>query len=261
MPSCAKPCAPANLLTTEVVAMTQLHTSVLGSEVSYWTYGPESGRTILMVHGFRGNHVGLEKIIAGLDRYHVIVPDLPGYGLSTPMTERAHDVDGYSAFIEAFMAEMNLVRPILLGHSFGSIIASNIAVTRPDLVSELVLVNPIAVRPNVGINRPVSKLVEAYYWLSTHLPASMADRVVGSKTFNRLMSLTLAKTHDPATRKAIYRHHLSDLDFVQDRRVIAESFADSLTRTAADDAERISSRTLLVAVPKMGSRQQSTSVC
>lgn len=221
--------------------------SICGSEVHYWTYGPAAGRTILMVHGFRGNHVGLLKIIAGLEGYRVIVPDLPGYGLSTPMTEFAHDVTGYSAFVKALIAELQLHRVVLLGHSFGSIIAAHVAATEPALVSELILVSPIAGSPRAGISRPLARLVEGYYWLTAHLPEPLAERVIMSKTFNRLMSLTLTKTRDRQTRRAIYRHHLGDLEFVQDRRVIAESFPDSVAKTAADEAEHIPHRTLLVA--------------
>lgn len=224
--------------------------SICGSQVHYWTYGPATARTILMVHGFRGNHIGLLKIIASLKDYRVIVPDLPGYGVSTPMTELPHDVTGYSAFVKALIVELQLDRPVLLGHSFGSIIASHVAATEPDLVSELILVSPIAVSPRAGINRPFAKLVEGYYWLSTHLPEPLAARVIMSKTFNRLQSLTLARTQDRRTRRAIYRHHLGDLEFAQNRRVIGESFVDSIAKTAADEADRIPNRTLLVAGEK-----------
>jgi pimeloyl-ACP methyl ester carboxylesterase len=222
--------------------------SLFGSQVQYWTYGPAAARTIVMVHGFRGSHTGLLKIVKGLEgRYRVIVPDLPGYGLSTPMTGLPHDVTGYSAFVKAFIAGLQLDRPVLLGHSFGSIVASEVAATSPEFISDLILVNPIAVSPRVGFKRPFTKLVEGYYWLSVNLPDPLAERVIMSRTFNRLQSLTLAKTWDRSTRRAIYRHHLSDLDFAQNRRVIAESFADSTTKTVADKAEHIPHRTLLLA--------------
>jgi pimeloyl-ACP methyl ester carboxylesterase len=232
--------------------MFQSRISICGSDVQYWTSGPADARTILMVHGFRGNHVGLLKIVAGLGDYRVIVPDLPGYGLSTPMTEHPHDVSGYSEFVKALIAELRLDRPVLLGHSYGSIIASHVAATEPDLISELILVSPIAASPGMGINRPFAKMVEGYYWLSGNLPDPLAEKVLMSRIFNRLMSLTLTKTRDRDTRRAIYRHHLGDLGFPQDRRVIAESFPDSIAKTAADEAEHIPHRTLLVAGEKDG---------
>lgn len=229
-------------------AGTQHQLELFGSTVQYWSYGPADAPVILMVHGFRGNHVGLSQIISELDGFQLVVPDLPGYGLSTPMTELPHSVEGYSAFVEAFMAAVGLKRPVLLGHSFGSIVAAHFAAHRGDLISDLILVNPIAVRPGRGlVARPASLFVRAYYWLGANLPAPAADIVLGSRAYNRLQSLTLATTKDPQVRRHVYRHHLSDLEFAQNRRVIAESFADSITKTALDDAAHIKNRTLLIA--------------
>jgi pimeloyl-ACP methyl ester carboxylesterase len=68
---------------------------VLGSTTRYWDYGPQDASvTIIAVHGFRGEHHGLEPVIAhlsatgaGVEAIRVINPDLPGFGASTPMTE------------------------------------------------------------------------------------------------------------------------------------------------------------------------------
>ena len=62
--------------------------SILGSETHYWDYGPiDAPVTMVTVHGFRGEHHGLEPVIAHLHGVRVINPDLPGFGESTPMTE------------------------------------------------------------------------------------------------------------------------------------------------------------------------------
>lgn len=223
---------------------------LFGSCVRYWTFGPDDGTTILVVHGFRGNHVGLARVIEGLGQYRIIVPDLPGYGESTPMSGRTHDVEGYVEFVRAFMAQLGLDRPVLLGHSFGTIVAARFAAEWPDLISDLILVNPIAARPSAGWNLPASKFVEGYYWLTTHLPEPFGQRTLESRAFNRLMSLSLSKTRDPDTRRMVYRHHLADLDYPQRRTVIAESYADSLVKTASDHAASIPHRTLLIAGEK-----------
>ncbi|MEP6843186.1 MAG: alpha/beta hydrolase, partial [Pseudolysinimonas sp.] len=39
--------------------------TVLGSTTRYWEYGPsDAAQTILLVHGYRGDHHGLEPVIA-----------------------------------------------------------------------------------------------------------------------------------------------------------------------------------------------------
>ena len=49
---------------------------------AYWEYGDAdaSTETLLVVHGYRGDHHGLEPVIAFLEGVRVISPDLPGFG-------------------------------------------------------------------------------------------------------------------------------------------------------------------------------------
>ncbi|WP_309068623.1 alpha/beta fold hydrolase, partial [Microbacterium sp.] len=97
---------------------------VLGGRTAYWTYGPDDAAvTIVAVHGFRGEHHGLEPVVAHLPGVRVIMPDLPGFGETAPLPERRHDIDAYADWLDAFHAA---VAPdsVVLGHSFGSIVAS-----------------------------------------------------------------------------------------------------------------------------------------
>ncbi|HEU5187952.1 MAG TPA: alpha/beta fold hydrolase, partial [Candidatus Saccharimonadales bacterium] len=57
---------------------------IQGSQVHYWVFNPKRQQTIVMIHGFRGTHHGLQNIIDRLDDYKIIIPDLPGFGASTP---------------------------------------------------------------------------------------------------------------------------------------------------------------------------------
>src|ERR1700709_1053100 len=100
--------------------------SILGSDTHYWDYGPRDAPvTIVAVHGFRGEHHGLEPVVAQLEGLRVISPDLPGFGESPPMTEAAHDIPGSARWLPAFVDALRLpARPVILGHSFGSIVTS-----------------------------------------------------------------------------------------------------------------------------------------
>jgi len=232
--------------TGEAEAATSARIDLFGSEVRYWTLGPNGARTIVMVHGFRGNHIALLRIAEGLEGFRVVVPDLPGFGLSTPMNGPAHDADGYREFVVAFIEALALRQPVLLGESFGSVIATRVAVTYPDIVSEVILLNPIAVSPR-AVNPPLCLAEQGYYWLGANLPARLGSRVLESRTVNRLESLALLTARDRTTRRTVYHRRLYNLGFPQHRRVIAEAFPDSISATAADQAERMDHRTLLVA--------------
>ena len=81
--------------------------SVLGSETAYWVYGPEDAETTIVIsHGYRGEHHGLEPVIAQLRGVRIIGPDLPGFGESTPLTEVGHDIPGYAAWYAGFLDEI-----------------------------------------------------------------------------------------------------------------------------------------------------------
>src|SRR5699024_10238991 len=60
-------------------------------EVAVFKYpGPPGAPQLLAVHGFRGDHHGLELIVDGLTPYEIWVPDLPGFGVSGPLPDAPH---------------------------------------------------------------------------------------------------------------------------------------------------------------------------
>ncbi|MEO5919994.1 MAG: alpha/beta fold hydrolase, partial [Pseudolysinimonas sp.] len=99
---------------------------VLGSTTRYWEYGPaDAARTVVIAHGYRGDHHGLEPVVALLPEVRFISPDLPGFGASTPMTGAPHSIEGYSRWLGAFLDALGLRgSAVLLGHSFGSMITT-----------------------------------------------------------------------------------------------------------------------------------------
>ena len=61
------------------IPVTRREVAVLGGTTAYWVYGPEDAATTLVaVHGFRGEHHGLEPVVAHLDGIRVISPGPPG---------------------------------------------------------------------------------------------------------------------------------------------------------------------------------------
>ena len=75
--------------------VTERTVSVLGSDTRYWEYGESREEPVLvLVHGFRGDHHGLEPVVASLPGAHIVSPDLPGFGESTPLGDVRHDIEG-----------------------------------------------------------------------------------------------------------------------------------------------------------------------
>ncbi|MBP2366242.1 alpha/beta fold hydrolase [Pseudonocardia parietis] len=112
-----------------------------GAPTAVHTFGDPDAPPLLALHGLRGSHHGLAPLATRLGGLRVVVPDLPGFGASPPFRDRAHDVAGYARWAGALLRDLG-PGTALLGHSFGSIVATALsAVTAP---RALVLVNPIA---------------------------------------------------------------------------------------------------------------------
>jgi pimeloyl-ACP methyl ester carboxylesterase len=224
------------------------HLHILGSDVRYWVYNDEKPHTIVMVHGFRGTHHGLHDIIRALPDFKIIVPDLPGFGDSTPMTDERHDITGYTKFVAAFVHEMHFTaKPTLLGHSFGSIVAASIAAQSPELFDKLILVNAIASPPLKGPRKVMSYGAKLYYRAGAKLPEKAGRKLLSSKVMVQATSVFLAKTKDKALRRDIHRHHHRHFSSFQTREALLEAFDASVDNTATDYAANIHLPTLLVA--------------
>src|SRR6185312_10929799 len=145
--------------------------SVLGSTTRYWVYGdPHAATTVVVSHGYRGEHHGLEPVIAQLPGVRWISPDLPGFGESTPLVDVPHSIEGYARWLIAFFEALGLTgTAVALGHSFGSIISSQ-AIALGLQTPRLILINPIAISGLEGPRPLATKLTVLYYRLAGKLP-------------------------------------------------------------------------------------------
>ncbi|HEV7955862.1 MAG: alpha/beta hydrolase [Microbacteriaceae bacterium] len=222
--------------------------AVLGGITRYWTYGAADAEvTIVIAHGYRGEHHGIEPIIAQLPGIRFIGPDLPGFGESTPLTEAPHSIGGYAAWLKEFVDAIGLTgRAIILGHSFGSIVSSS-AVADGLETPALILVNPIAISGLKGPRQIATKVTVAYYDLASRLPEKWGARLLNNWLIVRLMSVSLMKTKDKALRRWINNEHHTFFSRFANRDVVVEGFKASISTDVSAFAERITVPTLLVA--------------
>jgi pimeloyl-ACP methyl ester carboxylesterase len=220
---------------------------ILGSEVRYWVYNPGATRTLVMIHGFRGNHHGLHDIIQRLPEVRVIIPDLPGFGESTPMTRRQHDINGYRDFVGEFITQLGLEKPALLGHSFGSIIAASFAATSPQRISKLILINSIATPALKGPRTVFSYGAKLFYQIGAALPERAGRALLSNRLVVLGTSQLLAKTKDKALRRDIHQHHIQHFSSFQTRDALLQAFDASISHTVLAFAPHIHVPTLLVA--------------
>jgi esterase len=231
---------------------------VSGAKVKYWTYpavrsGADSGAlapprgVILMVHGFRGDRHGLRRIVNELPGYTIVVPDLPGFGSSTPFPELTHDTAAYGLVIEALRRELRLPpEAVLFGHSFGTVVAAHYLAAHPGTFSCLVLVNPICEPALDGEQAAGSRVASAYYSLAASLPERAGLALLRSRLVADSMSAVMGKSSDPTVRGYVRDQHRRYFGGFSDRRCVQEAYAASIAGTVRQVAPAIRVPVLLV---------------
>lgn len=245
---------PAEVFTPRRPSLHSIH-EVRGSQVHCWTYPAQTTcrGVILAVHGFRGDHHGLIRLVEQLPGYTVIVPDLPGFGVSTPLAAvtghpaPGHNAEGYAEVISALRADLELSQDtILLGHSFGSIVAAGYLAKHPEDFAQLVLINPICEPALEGNQALMSRAASLYYTAGAVLPAKLGEGLLRSRLITDLTSLAMLKSKDPAMRAYVFDQHRRYFSGFTSRATLREAYAASITQTVRDVAARVSQPTLLV---------------
>jgi pimeloyl-ACP methyl ester carboxylesterase len=237
----------------ESVAVREDVVRVAGSDTAWWTYdtpgADDDSPVVLAVHGFRGDHHGLEPVVAHLTGVRVVMPDLPGFGESTPL-EGEHSVAAYAAWLTAFAAAVGLDESVVvLGHSFGSIVTSA-ALADGLRASRLVLVNPIAAPALSGPRGVVTRLAVFYYWAGAALPEAAGLSVLQNAAVVRVTSLAMVKTRDRGLRRWVHDQHDSYFSRFADRRVVLDAFRASVSSDVSSYAARVAVPTLLIAADR-----------
>lgn len=198
-----------------------------------------------MVHGYRGNHHGLEAIAAGLSKYRVIIPDLPGFGESDPL-KTSHSVEAYSNWLRDFVSALDLgVELDLIGHSFGTLVVGHYA-TNNNLKSAT-LINPVSTPALEGPQAALTNLTKLYYLLASALPNSLGLWLLRSRLAVMVMSVVMAKTNDRELRKWIHRQHLDNFSDFKTIQVATEGYEASISMDMSQLASQIKVPVLVIA--------------
>lgn len=110
---------------------------------THWVYYEGGkGPTIMLLHGYGGDRQLWLKMAAKLTpHFHVIIPDLPGWGDSTRLAGANYDIDAQAKRLSAFVHTLQLSPFVLVGHSMGGAIAGVYAAGHPQRVAGLVLMD------------------------------------------------------------------------------------------------------------------------
>ncbi|MGC2786716.1 MAG: alpha/beta fold hydrolase, partial [Roseiarcus sp.] len=115
-----------------------------GLKVFYREAGNQAGPTVLLLHGFpSASHMFRDLIPQLVDRYHVVAPDLPGFG----MTERpardkfAYTFENFAHVVDRFTEVLGLKRFALYVFDYGAPVGFRLAVKHPERITAIVTQN------------------------------------------------------------------------------------------------------------------------
>jgi 3-oxoadipate enol-lactonase len=106
------------------------------------------GEPVLLIHGLGGRGADWALQIPVLEkRFRLIVPDLPGCGLSRP-PRSGYSISGLAATLWSLLDELQLGCVNVVGFSMGGAIGLEMALQRPHGVPRLALINSLATYGN-----------------------------------------------------------------------------------------------------------------
>ena len=173
-----------------------------------------SAPTLLLVHGFRGSHIGLSDLARELSKlgYAVEVPDLPPWGNAGSLPE--YTPETYATYLANYIKAQNLQKPLLVGQSMGTLVCLALAEREPDLIDDrIVLVAPASSKP--------SRFIASLTPLLTFLPKKLIGYIStvylkvnhSKKLFKHTLDITYRCAAKDSGRKQVYKASKFSTDY------------------------------------------------
>jgi len=115
-----------------------------GLTVFYREAGPRDAPTLVLLHGFpSASHMFRELIPLLADRFHIVAPDLPGFGKSAmpPRDEFDYTFEHIAAVISRLTEVLGLGRFALYVFDYGAPVGFRVAARHPERVTAIVSQN------------------------------------------------------------------------------------------------------------------------
>lgn len=135
-----------------------------GLNIFYREAGPKDAPVILLMHGYPTSSVMFRNLIPVLSKkYHVIAPDLPGFGFSDApsRSEYVYTFDNLAKTMQAFIDNMGLKRFAMYIFDYGAPVGLRLAVANPEKITGIISQNGNAYEQ--GLLDWSDGLVKAYW--------------------------------------------------------------------------------------------------
>lgn len=109
--------------------------------------GKPGGESILLLHGYSADKDNWLPFSLFLKNYHVVIPDIPGFGESSRLTTAKYDEASQLERLHKFCRALQIPKLHIVGNSMGGLFAGAYAVRYPTEVLSVGLFNAAGVKP------------------------------------------------------------------------------------------------------------------
>jgi pimeloyl-ACP methyl ester carboxylesterase len=120
------------------------HATVDGHKIFYREAGSKTAPAILLLHGFpTSSHMFRNLIPALADRYHVVAPDLPGFGFSDvpDRNQFRYTFEQLAKVIGSFTETIGLERFAIYVFDYGAPVGLRLALAHPERITAIISQN------------------------------------------------------------------------------------------------------------------------
>lgn len=111
-----------------------------GPRIHYAEHGDADGEPVVFLHGWPDSRFSFSRVVPLLGRrLHAFVMDQRGFG-DSERPDGDYGIEKFAADAVAFLDALSIERATIVGHSFGSFVTRQVAITYPDRVAKMVLI-------------------------------------------------------------------------------------------------------------------------
>lgn len=203
-----------------------------GIHLSYTVSGDEKGAPVILIHGLVDGRVSWSQVAPQLAKkgYRVYVPELRGNGKTDkPIEESAYSIKELAKDIAAFIDKLELNKPHIVGHSFGSFVAQELSISYADKIGSITL---------IGSAASVDKKNATIDWLLNGTDDKLFDGVYAYDSTQKLPDIFYEKwgnsTNPDKDFQTAHLEHLHQVPYYA-WKFLVKNFV------AVDNAKRLSS--------------------
>ncbi len=192
-----------------------------GTYVRYYESGPTDGVPVVMLHGSGPGATGWSNFSGNIERvaaagFHVIAPDMPGWGDSDAVATKDMDHD---ADLVAILDALGIENAALVGNSMGAHTAIRFATLHPERVTHLVTMGASLGKgfpsslfgPGDGPSEGLKVLVKAYKDASPENMRALVEIMTYDKARFATPELTRARSEAALARPEHLENYVEGL--------------------------------------------------